>query len=164
MSSSPSAAVAIIRVTSPEDSFLLLRRSSNPSDPWSGHFAFPGGRKEDIDGDLLETCTRETFEETGITLPAEAMRAVLPASFAGRRVHSPILVQPYLFHLAERPPLQLAHREIQNFCWLATRCFQRKELHVEAEVLPNRYAPAFPLHDYYLWGFTYGLLKNLLEI
>jgi 8-oxo-dGTP pyrophosphatase MutT (NUDIX family) len=164
MQSTPAAAVAIIRVHSPEDCFLLLRRSSHPSDPWSGHFAFPGGRKEEADGSLLETCTRETFEETGITLPPESIQTALPASYAGSRVNSLILVQPYLFHLEERPILQLDGKEIQGYCWLTTQSFQNKELHIEAEVLPNRYLPAFPLDDYYLWGFTYGLLKDLLRL
>ncbi len=164
MTSHPAAAVAIIRVSNPVDSFLLLRRSSNPQDPWSGHFSFPGGRREDIDTTLLETCTRETYEETGITLTSDAIRAELPARYAGSRLNSLILVQPYVFELKERPPLQLEEKEIQSYCWLPTESFLQQNLHVEAEVLPNRYATAFPLDDYYLWGFTYGLLKNLLEI
>lgn len=164
MPSPPTAAVAIIRVTQPEDSFLLLRRSTNPGDPWSGHFSFPGGRREKVDSDLMETCKRETYEETGITLPAESVLAKLPPSLAGSRVNSPILVQPFVFQLDTRPQLELDQEEIQSYCWLTTRDFQNKRLHVEAEVLPNRYFPAFPLEDYYLWGFTYGLLKNFLEI
>lgn len=164
MTSPPTAAVAIIRVTEPEDSFLLLRRSTNPGDPWSGHFSFPGGRREEIDSNLMETCTRETFEETGITLPKESILGELPPSLAGSRVNSPILVQPYVFKLEKRPPLELDQEEIQSYCWLNTRDFQNTGLHVEAEVLPNRYFPAFPLDDYYLWGFTYGLLRNVLEL
>lgn len=164
MSSLPSAAVAIIRVCYPEDSVLLLRRNSNPSDPWSGHFSFPGGRKDDIDASLLETCTRETFEETGITLTSDAVRAELPARYAGSRVNSLILVQPFLFHLEERPALQLEPKEIQSSCWLTLEQFRRPELHVEAEVLPERFAPAFPIDDYYLWGFTYKLLANVLQM
>jgi 8-oxo-dGTP pyrophosphatase MutT (NUDIX family) len=164
MSSPPAAAVAIIRVNSPEDSFLLLRRSSNPKDPWSGHFSFPGGRREDADASLLDTCIRETFEETGINLPTDSIQAKLPASYAGSRLNSLILVQPYIFQLQERPVLQLEEKEIQSYCWLATQTFQQKSMHIEAEVLPNRYFPAFPLDDYYLWGFTYGLLKNVLEL
>lgn len=164
MPSQPAAAVAIIRVNTPEDSFLLLRRNSNPQDPWSGHFSFPGGRREEHDDDLLETCTRETYEETGIALTSKAIQAKLPARYAGSRVNSLILVQPFVFQLEARPALTLETREIQSYCWLTTQSFQQKELHVQAEVLPNRYAPAFPLEDYYLWGFTYGLLKNVLEL
>ena len=164
MSSLPSAAVAIIRVNSPEDSVLLLRRNRNPNDPWSGHFSFPGGRKDDNDVNLLETCTRETFEETGITLTSDAVQAELPARYAGSRVNSQILVQPYLFHLDERPQLLLQHKEIQGSCWLTLEQFRRPELHVEAEVLPEWFAPAFPIDDYYLWGFTYKLLANVLHM
>jgi len=164
MSSIPAAAVAIIRVSAPEDSVLLLRRNTNPNDPWSGHFSFPGGRKDEEDSNLLATCTRETFEETGITLHPEAVQAKLPARYAGSRLNSLILVQPYVFQLEVRPVLRLEPREIQSYCWLPLESFQRLELHVEAEVLPDRVAPAFPLDDYYLWGFTYGLLKNLLEL
>lgn len=163
MTTHPAAAVAIIRVSEPVDSFLLLRRRSNPRDPWSGHFSFPGGRREEIDSTLFDTCTRETYEETGISLTSDTVRAELPAKYAGSRVNSMILVQPYLFELNERPPLRLEEEEIQSHYWLPTETFLQESLHVEAEVLPNWFAQAFPLDDYYLWGFTYGLLKNLLE-
>ena len=62
------AAVALIRVRGQDPDYLLLRRASNPQDPWSGHFALPGGRKEPGDRDLLETCIRETWEECGVKL------------------------------------------------------------------------------------------------
>ena len=164
MSSPPTAAVAIIRTCQPEDSFLLLRRTSNPDDPWSGHFSFPGGRREKVDSTLLDTCTRETFEETGICLPEDAIHTTLPPSLAGSRVNSPILVQPYVFHLDNRPEIELEAKEIQSYCWLETKNFRNPQLHVEAEVLPDRFFPAYPLEDYYLWGFTYGLLKHLLRM
>lgn len=158
----PSAAVAIIRVNDPVDSFLLLRRATHPDDPWSGHYSFPGGRRDAEDADLLHTCLRETREETGISLKPGSMQATLPAELAGSRVNSPILVQPYLFFLHERPELRLDESEIVSYCWLTTERFLDTHLHIEAEVLPNHYFPAFPMADYYLWGFTYKLLKNLL--
>jgi 8-oxo-dGTP pyrophosphatase MutT (NUDIX family) len=164
MTSLPAAAVAIIRVSYPEDSVLLLRRNRNPSDPWSGHFSFPGGRKDTSDPSLLATCTRETLEETGIVLPHGSIRAELEPRVAGSRVNSLILVAPFLFHLEERPQLILDPREIQSSCWLNIDHFQRPEHHVHAEVLPDRYFPAYPIDDYYLWGFTYGLLQSLLEM
>lgn len=164
MNSLPAAAVAIIRVSQPEDSVLLLRRNRNPSDPWSGHFSFPGGRRDTSDPSLLATCTRETLEETGIVLPDDAMRGELPPRYAGSRINALILVAPFLFHLDERPKLSLDPREIQSSCWLNLEHFQRTEHHVQAEVLPDRYYPAYPIDDYYLWGFTYGLLQTLLEM
>jgi hypothetical protein len=40
--------------------------------------------------------------------------------------------------------------------------FQNIELHESVEMLPGHLFPAFPLEDYYLWGFTYRLLRTIL--
>ena len=47
---------------------LVIRRAEHPLDPWSGHMAFPGGRRELTDPDLSHTALRETFEEVGLDL------------------------------------------------------------------------------------------------
>ena len=48
---------------------LLIKRAVNRRDPWSGDLAFPGGRQNAGETDL-ETCIRETKEETGLDLCA----------------------------------------------------------------------------------------------
>jgi len=35
--------------------YFLNKKETNPKDPWSGDIAFPGGRKEQEDHDLLNT-------------------------------------------------------------------------------------------------------------
>jgi 8-oxo-dGTP pyrophosphatase MutT (NUDIX family) len=159
---SASAAVAIIRCLTPCESFLILRRVDNLEDPWSGHFSFPGGRKEDKDPDLLTTCIRETKEETGILLDPDQLQQRLPLEPAGRNLHRPLWVEPFMFTIPNHPPLTLCRREIQSACWLNARVFQNIELHESVEMLPGHIFPAFPLEDYYLWGFTYRLLRAIL--
>src|ERR671920_2114796 len=61
------AAVAAVLTPAP-DSILLIRRADRSGDPWSGHMALPGGRREPGDTDLLATAIRETAEELGIEL------------------------------------------------------------------------------------------------
>ncbi|MEE4136914.1 MAG: CoA pyrophosphatase [Desulforhopalus sp.] len=160
--SPPGAAVAIIRSFEPRDSFLILRRTAHPTDPWSGHFSFPGGRKEKSDPNLLATCLRETAEETGIVLQPEDLQQILEAKPAGRESPSPLWVQPFLFTLYQRPPLQLNPREIRHGYWLQVDHFLDSSRHLEVELLPGKIFPAFPLDDYYLWGFTYRLLLAIL--
>ena len=46
------AAVAIVHARDAAASVLLIRRAERESDPWSGHWSFPGGRREPEDGDL----------------------------------------------------------------------------------------------------------------
>jgi 8-oxo-dGTP diphosphatase len=159
-----SAAVAIIRCFQPSEEFLILRRVSHPDDPWSGHFSFPGGRKEDRDQDILATCIRETEEETGILLKPEQLKQRLPLEPAGLNLQSPLWVEPFLFTIDNPPPLTLCQQEIQSACWLNSRLFQDVERHKKVEMVPGRLFPVYPLEDYYLWGFTYRLLQAILKM
>jgi 8-oxo-dGTP pyrophosphatase MutT (NUDIX family) len=45
---------------------LFIRRTSNDNDRHSGQVAFAGGKREDIDGGLLDTALREAEEEIGL--------------------------------------------------------------------------------------------------
>ena len=159
-----SAAVAIIQCQTPRDCYLILRRAAHPKDPWSGHFSFPGGRRESGDQDLLATCIRETAEETGIILTPAHLQRRLVEETAGHYVHQPIIVQPFLFSVPEPPRLHLAEGEIQGAMWLDTAQFKDPSLHKNVEMIPGHFFPAFPIEDYYLWGFTYRLLQTLLKI
>lgn len=69
----------IVRTADPVD-VLFIKRARNPRDPWSGHMALPGGRREAHDDDLLATAIRETHEETGIELDPESLIGRLPGS------------------------------------------------------------------------------------
>ena len=160
----PKAAVAIIRSLEPNEAILLLRRATSSRDPWSGHFAFPGGRRERQDASIYETCVREVCEETGIVLPPESLEYVLAPSYAGRNVKAPILVQPYLFEFSNRPEVIVEVAEIDSYLWIDTESFREKHRHIETEALPGRFRPAFPLGDYYVWGFTYQLLCSVLQV
>jgi 8-oxo-dGTP pyrophosphatase MutT (NUDIX family) len=159
-----SAAVAIIKCRTPMESYLILRRAAHPDDPWSGHYSFPGGRKDNTDEDLLATCIRETVEETGILLTVGQLQQRLVLEPAGRLLSHPIWVQPFVFTLPKPPPLNLDPKEISGAVWLGAAQFQTIEHHQNVELLPGRLFPAYPVEDYYLWGFTYRLLRSILKM
>ena len=155
------AAVAVIIAEIPQRSILLLRRRQSPGDPWSGHFSFPGGHRDPDDADLFSTCLRETREETGIILPESSLCQTLPAAPVGKLVPTRMLVQPYLFQITERPVVAVDHLEIASAHWLEVAAFRDERRHRQQELVPGMNFPAFPLDDYYLWGFTYGVLRRL---
>ncbi len=63
------AAVAAVFHPRRDDLYLLfIERAAHPTDPWSGHIAFPGGTAEPDDSDLKYTAERETREELGLDL------------------------------------------------------------------------------------------------
>ena len=47
---------------------FVIKRADRVGDPWSGHMALPGGRKEPTDEDAYDTARRETIEEVGVDL------------------------------------------------------------------------------------------------
>ncbi len=159
----PRAAVALIRVQNPEPAFLVIRRAANPKDPWSGHFSLPGGRRERDDLDLLATCRRETREEVGFDLAEEHFIRPLPLALAGSAIGNPTPVQPYLFEVKHKPDLVLLSAEVASAHWVEEGYLLDPDNHVFAPMLPqvpDRKFPGIPLADYFIWGFTYGILGD----
>lgn len=164
---SPKAAVAIIRTAGEDPEFLVLRRASNPMDPWSGHFALPGGRWESGDKNLLETCIRETFEECAIRLESAHLIRPLPIAIAGVHMGRPLEVAPFLFEMPEKPVLTLATVEIAEFHWLPQSYLRNPANRHRAALSLGHPDMQFPCIRVgaggAIWGFTYGVLENLWE-
>jgi 8-oxo-dGTP pyrophosphatase MutT (NUDIX family) len=160
----PQAAVAIVRTLGDDPHYLVLRRARNPLDPWSGHFALPGGRRDPGDRSLLETCIRETLEETGLALDALQMVSERPWARAGGTLHA-TLVAPFLFEIPSVVGLTLDETEIAESHWLPSRYLSdpcNHALRAVAPGLPDRLFPCIKVGDGAIWGFTYGVLRELL--
>lgn len=161
----PSAAVALV-VTRDSPSILLVRRAEHPLDPWSGQWAFPGGRVEESDPDLLTTCQREVLEECGCFLAPDHYERALPISKAGRRQKKPVIVAPFLWEIPERIDLTLDKTEIAAACWLELSYLADPDNHDRGVIAPEYDEREFPyirLQDKPLWGFTYMVLMNYLN-
>ena len=55
-------AIAFCAPREGELSLLFIERALREGDPWSGHMAFPGGRRDRADPDLAATAAREARE------------------------------------------------------------------------------------------------------
>jgi 8-oxo-dGTP pyrophosphatase MutT (NUDIX family) len=78
-----------------------MRRAERKGDPWSGHLAFPGGREEPEDPDLLAVSIRETWEEVGVDLREAELLGQLD-DMSSRPARS-MLVRPFVFALHREP-------------------------------------------------------------
>jgi 8-oxo-dGTP pyrophosphatase MutT (NUDIX family) len=166
----PQAAVAVLHAPRKEgcgESVLLIRRTERENDPWSGHWSFPGGRREPEDEDLIETALRELAEECGIVLGRECLERCLPLTAAGRRVGRVMNVAPFLFRARKELPTALDPEEAVEALWLPISLFRDPSRHYFTQVprvSPERIFPAIELNGVPLWGFTYRVLSEWLGL
>jgi 8-oxo-dGTP pyrophosphatase MutT (NUDIX family) len=163
----PEAAVAIVHTRAPEQSVLVIRRSKRKSDSWSGHWSFPGGRLERQDPDTLHTALRELEEECGILLGREDMEAALPYMVARRQIPPFVLVAPYVFAIANELPTALDPAEAVESVWVRQSVLQDPAQHRLRCVPghpPQQLFPAIEVNGLPLWGFTYRLITDWLNL
>lgn len=163
----PDAAVAIVRTRVPDSTILLMRRAERENDAWSGHWSLPGGRRDRSDVDLLDTALRELWEECGIRLARELMTAALPPTLARRRTGPFLLVAPFVFDIESERPIVLDANEVAGAVWIPQRSLLDPTQHALRQVpgMPaDVWFPAISLPGVPLWGFTYRLLADWLEI
>lgn len=161
------AAVAVILIDGPEGlETLFIRRAERAGDPWSGQLAFPGGRRDASDADLVATAVRETREEIGVHLGTAERLGQLDDLHPRTPTLPPVSVRPFVFALAERPALTLSC-EVTAAFWTSFRRLSepgvRRDITLSV-VGTQRTFPAYVLGDNVIWGMTERILTPFLEL
>ena len=160
-----SAAVAVVFVEAPLR-VLFIRRAESERDPWSGQMAFPGGRHEESDDDLLFTAIRETREELGLDLQDATYLGAMEfveAVAHGRRMG--LRIRPFFFLLPTLPELT-PNYEVAEALWAELAPMWRREVDTEQEWMDGERAVRFPGFDvsgHTVWGLTYLMLRRLFQ-
>jgi 8-oxo-dGTP pyrophosphatase MutT (NUDIX family) len=173
-SDAPQAAVAAIlrpgALSGPE--ILFIERAERAGDPWSGHMAFPGGRRDPVDGTLVDTAIRETREEVGIDL---AMHTLL-GTLADVPTHrTGLVVRAFVFALTDEASLTSAlgsfpanKDEVADLVWAPIDPLMRGEMASTYDFMPEGFdapvsLPSFKVGERVVWGLTYRMLELLFE-
>jgi 8-oxo-dGTP pyrophosphatase MutT (NUDIX family) len=163
------AAVALIfrAGADAEPELLFIKRADYPGDPWSGHVAFPGGRREGQDESLEATAIRETREETGIDLAGSGKIIGALDEIQPQSVRLPeLVVKPFIGVLNGEPPISLAS-EVSAVFWVPLRALRNGAAWRDTEVSGGGLTitkRAFHHQGHVVWGITERIIAQLLEL
>lgn len=161
------ASVAVVLRARDPLEVLLIKRATSERDPWSGHMALPGGRRDESDAEALDTARRETLEETAVDLvgqgtPLGRLDDVWPSS-----PRLPTLsISPFVFGVPAEVSASVASREVEQVFWISIDELRAPEtLSAISIPLPggSRDFPSFFLEGEHVWGLTYRILEQFLE-
>lgn len=145
---------------------LFIKRPDNPGDAFSGHIAFPGGKKIDSDQDLLETAIRETREEVGIDIRDSArILGKLDYTRPNNKSAGFIIVTPYVSFLTRDVEI-ITNEEVDEYIWIPLdHLMDEKNLRVRTKVRNNAYIDdyVFSYDKYIIWGMTGRVLKKFID-
>ncbi|GMV03892.1 MAG: hypothetical protein AMXMBFR53_01740 [Gemmatimonadota bacterium] len=162
------AAVSVVVRANHDLELLLIKRARSERDPWSGHMALPGGRKDLEDPDLQVTAVRETLEETGLDLarlgvPLGRLDEIKPGS-----VRLPKLtIAPFVYGVPSDAGARVASREVDAIHWVPLERLRAPDCHGHVEIpLPGgvRSFPCFHVAGEIVWGLTYRILQQFLDL
>jgi len=162
------ASVALILKEQPSGlSILLIERSTNTNDYWSGQIGLPGGRSETSDKSPQHTAERETGEEIGLDLSTTQFLGRLDDIAPGGLK---IVISCFVYAVKVHPVLRLDKSEIADAFWVPA-CELKNPARISSVefVFRNRLRrfPALRVVDdkeQPLWGITYNLLRNFYKV
>jgi len=162
------AAVALVFLAPPagEPELLFIERAHREGDPWSGHMAFPGGRRDPADPDIAATAARETHEEVGLALGRPIARLDDQAGNPRQSTLGPLVISPFVYEIAERPRLAL-NGEVNSTVWIPVPWLVHPDAAVQYKFVRDSVQLAFPAvryESYTVWGLTYRILVNLFGV
>lgn len=161
MNQVPRAAVTVLVDPGSQPKVLLGRRRQRDSDPWSGHLALPGGRREPVDRDDLDTALRECAEESGIHLARHRVLGALEIVPAGRRVGRLVTVQPFLAFVDGFCPTSQGDGEMEDWYAFPLEDLDREELRTMVRAPDGAVLPGVSTPIGVLWGMTLALLERV---
>ena len=147
---------------------LFILRAKKEGDPWSGQMALPGGHREAIDADLVETARRETQEEIGLDLnQAGRYLGALTGIRANPRAGFDLVVTPQVFALeVEGVPLR-PNEEVAEVLWgnldemISGRALTDARF---PEFQREGTFPGYQVGEQVVWGLTFRMMNDFFDL
>jgi 8-oxo-dGTP pyrophosphatase MutT (NUDIX family) len=132
--------------------------------------AFPGGRQDPEDLDLSFTIYRETKEEVGIdlNLHSEYLGRMTELQAMARGKPTSMTVAPFIYLVSSDVSPEPDPVEVQDTIWVPLAFMQQQGVErIVSRPTPDGSAMQVPALEYggkTIWGLTYRMLRNFLEL
>ncbi len=152
--------LVIIHFSEKIPSVILTKRSHFLSNH-SGEISFPGGKFSSNDKSILDTAIRETYEEIGIVVNKQKIIGCLQPTYT---YTSKILIYPFVALFENIPDSLKPNIEVEQIISLPIEklmnSFSEDKFHSTKKCIMYE----FLVDDYFIWGATARILKNLLDM
>jgi len=156
------SAIGIHLYPEKESVFFILIKRPNYNGYHSGQIAFPGGKKDATDINLLQTAKRESFEELNISMNIGELICELTP------VYIPVsnfLVQPFVFLHHEKPNMIKNHEVAEVIEISLDELLNEENLgEINLENIGLSGVPAFIFEKCQVWGATALMLSEMKEM
>jgi 8-oxo-dGTP pyrophosphatase MutT (NUDIX family) len=154
------ASVLVPLVQRPDGLHVLLTRRTAHLRDHAGQISFPGGRAEAHDADAAQTALREAEEEVGLSRRHVEVIGQLPVYTTVTH----FVVTPVVALVSPQASLALDRFEVEEafevpLPYLMTPAHHRR--HVMPYEGGQRQFLSMPWGDYFIWGATASMLRNL---
>ena len=130
----------------------------------AGQIAFPGGKREQEDDNLIRTALREAREEIGIDVQSVEILGELSAVYVQV---SKFLIKPVLGWLRHMPDLTADAAEVDEMIFIsledlanqANRCDREMETMTGIQSVPG-----YDINGLFIWGATAMILSEVVDI
>ena len=141
----------------------LIQRPSSMRNH-GGQIAFPGGRKEPLDKDLIETALRESFEEVGTDRNQLEVIGALTPLYVNV---SNFTINPFIGWSETVPEFKIDSREVDEIFIVPIEKFAHHTAYQLREVTTINgtfEVPGFYIDQLFVWGATAMIISEFNEV
>lgn len=158
----PEASVLVPVTDAPREPELILTRRAAHMNSHAGEVAFPGGKKDPGDPDLLATALRESHEEIG--LPPQRVQVL--GQLSPLQSRAGIKVTPWVGLVAPDVALTPSPDELESIFRVPLGFFletRPQNDHLVTWMGHQYLMPSYRHGDYVIWGLTAYIIVDLLN-
>ena len=131
----------------------------------SGQVAFPGGKREAYDADLIATALREAEEEIGLDRNSVHILGSLTEIFV---FASNFMLLPVVGYVSEKPVFEPDNHEVARILEIpVSQLFDKSRISETTIHLPNHLSlktPYYGLQDEIVWGASAMVISELVSV